>query len=99
MAAVTYAAMPVIALLPVVLWLRGLRREARALLAILVLSLVAVLSCQFVLDRPRPMNVRLTLPTPQFPSFPSGHAASAFAYAMFAALVRRHLSQRDTVDG
>jgi undecaprenyl-diphosphatase len=89
MAALTYAAIPAIALWPVVLWLRGHRREAGALLAVLVLSLVAALSCQFLVDRPRPANVRLTLPMPGFPSFPSGHAASTFAYAMFAALVRR----------
>jgi undecaprenyl-diphosphatase len=89
MAAVTYAAMPVIALLPVVLWLRGHRREARALLAILILSLVAALGCQLLVDRPRPANVRLVLPMPRFPSFPSGHAAIVSAYAMFATLVPR----------
>jgi undecaprenyl-diphosphatase len=89
MVTITYAAMPVVALLPAILWLRGHRREANALSAILVLSLVAALGCQFLLDRPRPGGVRLVLPMPRFPSFPSGHAASTFAYALFVALARR----------
>jgi undecaprenyl-diphosphatase len=89
MAACTYAAMPLVALLPAILWLRGRRREAGALSAVLVLSLVAAVGCQFLIDRPRPGGVRLVLPMPRFPSFPSGHVASTFAFALFVALARR----------
>ena len=44
--------------------------------------------------RPRPEDVRLLLPTPPFPSFPSGHAAGAFATAMVVALVYRQRKWR-----
>lgn len=36
--------------------------------------------------RPRPMDVRLLLTIPAFPSFPSGHTSGAFAVAMVLAL-------------
>jgi undecaprenyl-diphosphatase len=91
MAAIACAAMPVAALLPIVLWLRGHGREARALLAALALSLLMALGWQFLLGRPRPEGVRLVLPMPGFPSFPSGHATIAFAYALFATLARRRV--------
>lgn len=89
MSAITVAAMPAIALMPPALLLAGKRWRGRALLAVLVLSTGSAVALQFLLARPRPQGVRLVLPQAVFHSFPSGHAASTFGYALFAALVRR----------
>ncbi len=44
---------------------------------------------QFLALRPRPENVRLLLPAPNFPSYPSGHASAAFATAIVLCLTYR----------
>jgi membrane-associated phospholipid phosphatase len=84
--------------LPLVLPLLGwmlIRRQRQQvgwtlLLALLASSLFTLLFYYLAL-RPRPTDVRLLLPTPPFPSYPSGHTATAFAAAVVLALsLRRH---------
>jgi VanZ family protein len=60
-----------------------------AILAALASSLVLTLLFQFTVLRPRPEDVRLIWPTPDFPSYPSGHAAAALAAAIVIALTYR----------
>lgn len=55
----------------------------------LIGSLCLTLLFYYLALRPRPTAVRLLLPTPPFPSYPSGHAAAAFAVATVLALVVR----------
>jgi undecaprenyl-diphosphatase len=68
---------------------RGKQRVARlgvALLSALTLGLALTLAIQYVALRPRPVEVRLIAPAPNFPSFPSGHAMAVFATATVLAL-------------
>ncbi len=80
------------ALLPVavaLLAVRADRRTAGSLVAALVVSAALTLLFYALGMRPRPPTehqVRLILPVPPFPSFPSGHAALAFALAALLAL-------------
>ena len=92
MAGVSLAAIPVVAMLPVLLWLRGARKKAAGLLVVLVLSLIGAVAFQALFARSRPADVRLPLPTPATPSFPSGHAACVFGCALFVTLTRRRVS-------
>jgi undecaprenyl-diphosphatase len=64
----------------------GRRREGITLLVAVSGATLLAVALQFALGRPRPAGVRLVLPMPTFPSFPSGHAAGAFALAVLAAL-------------
>jgi hypothetical protein len=67
-------------------------RERRVGLAILVslgVGLILTLTFQFLALRPRPEAVRLLLPTPNFPSYPSGHAVAAFGTALILGLSYR----------
>lgn len=59
------------------------------LMAALWFSLLFTLLFSYLALRPRPVDVRLLLPTPPFPAYPSGHTALAFALATVVALVRR----------
>ena len=83
---VTTVSMPLLAMVPVLLLATRRTREGKALLVVVGVSTLAAVSIQFLLARPRPVGVRLLLPTPFFPSFPSGHAASAFGCLTFTAL-------------
>jgi undecaprenyl-diphosphatase len=65
------------------------RRAGGAMLAAQGAALAACLVFQFAIARPRPAGVRLILAAPNFPSYPSGHAAIAFAAAMVLALAFR----------
>jgi membrane-associated phospholipid phosphatase len=85
----TLGAMPALALWPLGLLARGRRREGWAALAALVLAVGLSLALQYALGRPRPEGVRLILRLPAPPSFPSGHAAAAIAWAVLAGLQRR----------
>lgn len=87
LAALTLAAMPILAGLPLLLLAMRKRRAGLAMLGVLVLALLLTVGLQFTLMRPRPGEVRLVLPTSAFPSFPSGHAAGAFGCATLAALI------------
>ncbi len=65
------------------------RRLGWTLLAALLFSLLFTLCFSYFALRPRPSDVRLLLPTPPFPSYPSGHTALAFALVMVLALAVR----------
>lgn len=57
------------------------RQTSQALWVAMLVALGASLVLQQLGMRPRPDAARLLLPAPDFPSFPSGHAAIAFAFA------------------
>jgi len=65
------------------------RRTAVAMLAAQVAALAGCLVFQYAMLRPRPVGVRLLFAAPNFPSYPSGHAAIAFAAAMVLLLAAR----------
>jgi len=67
------------------------RRVGLALLVALGVSLALTFVFQFLAQRPRPDAnvVRLLWPAPNYPSFPSGHAALAFATAVVLGLSYR----------
>jgi membrane-associated phospholipid phosphatase len=73
------------------LWLalRGQRRLGWSLVMAQAAALAVTLTFQFMAMRSRPEEVRLLLPTPGYPSFPSGHTAVAFATALTLALAVR----------
>lgn len=71
------------------LWVGRERRVARTIFIALLVGLCLTLLFQFLALRPRPTEVRLILETPNFPSFPSGHAVAAFATATVLALAYR----------
>ncbi len=79
-------------LLPVAIALLAVRTDRRTAISLVVALMVsAALTVLFYAlgMRPRPPiehQVRLILPVPPFPSFPSGHAALAFALAALLAL-------------
>lgn len=65
------------------------RRTGAAALVAMGVSLLLVLGFQFLSQRPRPESVRLVLAAPNFPAFPSGHTALAFAFATVLTLATR----------
>jgi undecaprenyl-diphosphatase len=74
--------------------IRSQRRVGVAILASLVLGFFLTLIFQYLALRPRPEAVRLLLATPNFPSYPSGHAAGAFGVALVVGLSYRQLHWR-----
>lgn len=83
-----FASLPV---LGVILLIGRERKVGLAILVGLALSLLFTLVLQFSALRPRPEAVRLLLPVPNFPSYPSGHAAAAFSTALVIGLSYRRL--------
>jgi len=86
-------------LLPVLLlvailyyWYRHRTALSGSLLLALVISILSALLLQHLGMRPRPDSVRLIAPQPNFHSYPSGHAAAAFAMMMVIWLYDRRLS-------
>ncbi len=71
------------------LWVRDERKLGSAILIALLVGLLVTFVFHFLALRPRPSDVRLLLPTPIFPSFPSGHATAAFATALVLTLYAR----------
>ncbi|MBI4393149.1 MAG: phosphatase PAP2 family protein [Euryarchaeota archaeon] len=72
-----------------ILYWRGHKRLALLLALSLVLADLSTVAMKFMVNRPRPpdiMDVRLVAPTDGLPSFPSGHAVRAFAFATILAL-------------
>ncbi len=70
------------------------REHALRLVGLLLVVAIAVFSIKFMVGRPRPCTSlaevhALVFRTPTDPSFPSGHAAGAFAVAAFVALEAR----------
>lgn len=89
MVAITMGALPG---LPLLGWGLIRRRQVTlgwTLLLALAGSLLLTLLFYYLALRPRPIEVRLLLPTPPFPSYPSGHAAAAFATATVLTLSMR----------
>jgi undecaprenyl-diphosphatase len=89
MLTVTYGGLALLPGLGIVLLFGQRRKVGLAILAAIAASLALTLTFQYLALRPRPEGVRLLLPTPNFPSFPSGHAATAFAVALVLALTYR----------
>lgn len=65
------------------------RRVGLAILAALGAGLIIVLALQFIILRPRPQDMRFIWPTPNFPSYPSGHTAASFSVAIILMLAYR----------
>jgi hypothetical protein len=65
------------------------RRVGVAVLAVLAVGWALTMLFQFLVLRARPETVRLVLPTPGFPSYPSGHAVGTFGVALVLALSYR----------
>ncbi len=78
------------ALLPVLgttlLFIPRQKRVGLAILTALIVGTAITLLFQFAVMRPRPETVRLILSTPNFPAYPSGHAAAAFGVATVISL-------------
>jgi membrane-associated phospholipid phosphatase len=91
MVAVTLGGFALLPALGVTLLLGRKRRVGLAILVALAMSFIVVMIFQFSVMRPRPATIRLLLPTPHFPSYPSGHAAAAFSTALVLGLSYRRL--------
>lgn len=87
--ATTYSVVLLPSLGVVLTLMRGQRRTGVAILASLVFGLILALIFQYLALRPRPEAVRLLLPTPGFPSYPSGHTTAAFGVAIVIGLAYR----------
>ncbi|MBE7556374.1 MAG: phosphatase PAP2 family protein [Anaerolineales bacterium] len=85
----TYGGLALLPGLGTVLLFSQHRRVGLAILAAIAASLALTFTFQYLALRPRPDGVRLLFPTPNFPSYPSGHAAVAFAVALVLALFWR----------
>ncbi|GIK43638.1 MAG: hypothetical protein BroJett011_74710 [Chloroflexota bacterium] len=86
---VTYGGLALLPGLGVVLLFGQHRRAGLTILVAIAASLALTFTFQYLSLRPRPEGVRLLFPTPNFPSYPSGHAAVAFAVALVLALFWR----------
>ena len=89
MLALTYGGLGLLPGLGAVLLKGKHRRAGVAVLSGIVVSVALTLACQAFALRPRPFDVRLITAAPNFPSFPSGHAAAAFATAIVVSLTFR----------
>ena len=91
MISLTTVGLALLPLLGALLFMKGERERPVGL------AIFATLAAGFVLTlvfwglslRPRPEDVRLLLPTPPFPGFPSGHTVAAFGTAIVIALSYR----------
>jgi undecaprenyl-diphosphatase len=73
---------------PILRW-RGMKRAASVTFAAQAASLLLTFIFYYLALRSRPVDVRLILAPPVFPSFPSGHAALSFATASTLVLIFR----------
>ena len=89
MSIISFGILLLLPLMVLVHFRRGEKKLAVALLWALIAGLLASLLFQYLALRPRPQDVRLLWPSPDFPSFPSGHATVTFAAAMLYVLVGR----------
>jgi len=86
---VGFIALPGLGIL--LLFSRGHRRVGMSVLWAVGCGLTLALLFQYLALRPRPEAVRLLLPAPNFPSFPSGHATTAFAVAIVVGLAYKKM--------
>lgn len=89
MVALTVGAIPA---LPLIGWWLIWRQRPRlgwTVLFALAASIGMTVIFYYLAQRARPTDVRLLLPTPPFPSYPSGHTAAAFAMVAVLALALR----------
>jgi len=92
MVSLTVAGLALLPALGLILTLQpGRRRAGLAILVTLAVALLLTMLFQYLALRPRPAGVRLLLPTPNFPAYPSGHAALAFGTALVLGLSYRQL--------
>lgn len=92
MVTITVGAMPLAAIMPLLLVLVGKQREGIALLVTFIVSTLLAVGIQFLVMRPRPVDIRAVQIASAFPSFPSGHAAAALSGATLVSLVWRRAS-------
>lgn len=91
MLGVTWGGLALIPILGIVLWTLHQHRPALAIFVAATCALLATFAFQFVAQRPRPAHVRLLTAPPDYPSYPSGHAALAFGAAAVLCLTYRQL--------
>ncbi|MBX3016038.1 MAG: phosphatase PAP2 family protein [Caldilineaceae bacterium] len=89
MVTVTLVALPLWPLLGWGFLRRGQTRLGWTLLWTIAICLVTTVLFYYLALRPRPVDVRLVLPMPPLPGYPSGHMALASALAMVFALALR----------
>ncbi len=90
MMAVTIVGLALLPGLGILLFLSSTqRRIGVTIIASLVAGFVITLIFQYLAYRPRPETVRLLLASPNFPSYPSGHAVAAFGVAVVVGLAYR----------
>lgn len=89
MIGVTYLGLALLPSLGIIFLPGKQRRVGLAILIAIAASLLLTFVFQYLALRPRPEQVRLLVQTPNFPAFPSGHAAVAFATALVLALKYR----------
>ena len=87
MVTIAIGAMPLAAIMPLLLVLVGKQREGIALLVTFIVSTLLAVGIQFLVMRPRPVDIRAVQIASAFPSFPSGHAAAALSGATLVSLV------------
>jgi undecaprenyl-diphosphatase len=90
MSGITYGAMGLVPAAGAAYWLKGQKKLGGAILMALLISIVITLILQYTSLRTRPIALRPVIVTPGFPSFPSGHAAVAFAVAFVIGLHYRN---------
>jgi undecaprenyl-diphosphatase len=82
MIGLSFVGLAILPAIAVILLLRpGQRRVGFSVLTALAISFLAALAFQYLALRPRPEAARLLIELPNFPSYPSGHASLAFAFA------------------
>jgi len=93
MIAISKAGIPLLLMVGLLLWARGKRRIGEAIGLAIGIGLCVTFIFYYLALRARPEfvveGVRLLLPTPIFPSFPSGHTVAAFSTATILAMARR----------
>ncbi len=80
--------LPLCGLVSAIAFLARRRRDAGVALAVMLLSGIVAVELQFIFFRDRPQAFMALIAQPPTPSFPSGHAATAFGFATVAHFYR-----------